>query len=148
MDCPKAEDELGCYPVDCLNQIRCPDESKCVTSLQICDETVDCKNNFDESNCHKFVCKDEPNCNIERSIKNDYEIVDITYVIPIIFGAMTLLFVYLLCKCLSNRDNIRHMLQNPMEVPLPPFTGIYSTLSPKIPIINLYLVNPFIYTVY
>lgn len=123
INCLSGEDELACHP-DCPNQIRCPYETKCITPEQICDQHTDCNNGFDESNCPNSFCQDDdPKCfkDIRPSKSNNNH--DLSYFLTITFGIMTLFFVYLLCKCLARRQSVRETLDNPLDVPLPPFRG-------------------------
>ncbi|XP_050311092.1 uncharacterized protein LOC126746774 [Anthonomus grandis grandis] len=130
-DCPGAEDESGCtaYMSTCPDQIGCPDEQKCLTKNQICDEFVDCESKFDESNCDGFACQSDNGTRrclalqTSEEEEEETEQTDLVYILTMAFSLMFLLFTYLICRCLTKRDRVRNMMDSPLDVPLPPFRG-------------------------
>ena len=130
LDCPRGEDEIGCNPRLCPNTLQCPNETKCVQPDQICDNHMDCKDGFDEARCPKLFCDDEDfSCYVEKSRRKISNGEDPTIIIIFLLVVFFLIFLLLLCKCVGSRQDVRDMLEHPLDIPLPPFRGKRNMLN-------------------
>ncbi|XP_030751262.1 uncharacterized protein LOC115878796 [Sitophilus oryzae] len=122
LNCPNGQDEIGCYPKTCPNEVLCQKNSKCIETNKICDEKNDCGDYFDESNCPNHYCTQQ-NCYTRDETKDvsygDHK----AFITTLVILVLLIIFFTLLSKCLLSRDHIRNVLNNPLEIPLPPFTG-------------------------
>lgn len=142
LDCPKGEDEQGCFKKCEPADIYCSADSKCLQPNQLCDDKIDCPGGFDEVNCDKQYCKSPPYflCNngmcIQESLVGNgiddcgdisdemklFQLVKTcTMALLIIF--LSLLFTSLIIRWCSNRRDVHGLLLNLPEFPLPPFQG-------------------------
>lgn len=146
MNCPAGEDEVSCSS-SCNDKIACGDGNGCFTTEQVCDDVRDCEDGTDESNCTfrfcdlypnrpNFICDNklcissklvgngEDDCgdaSDERMLLNTSRTVLVWLVAAIVF--LVFFKLSLICTWKRNRRDIRNLMANMPDFPLPPFHG-------------------------
>lgn len=141
MDCPNGEDELSCGD-NCPGEFSCGNSTAgCFDLRRRCDGRKDCESGIDEANCttttcNSFVC-DNGNCIDDVLVNNGLDDcgdgsdenkrnspkTSIMVAILVCGMILTIGFIVLMYRWKHTRRDIRQLLANLPQIPLPPFEG-------------------------
>ncbi|KAK9886070.1 hypothetical protein WA026_014854 [Henosepilachna vigintioctopunctata] len=144
LDCPRGEDEQGCSASCNSTTLRCSWNrmDKCISEGELCDHKRDCEDGYDERDCLRQYCK-SPSfflCNNGLCINDtlvgnavddcgdfsdEMDIMQLvkTCIMAICIVLLTVVFIALVIRWCTTRRDIRRLLQNLPEFPLPSFHG-------------------------